>query len=292
MEKLQTYREHSILPDFSEITDLECAVRTAPVFHALHSGLNVVAVADTEKYRIYLPGEKIDHRIKTGDPLIPDSIMYLAIRNRTRVCVRKDSALFGFPYVGFAVPILNQRKQVVGGVIMCENIQHIEQLTQAAQCLTESSGRVLTTVETLEKLNNELIRMGNSLQEQSMKAVGDVRSADMLLTLIKEIANQTNILGINAAIEAARSGEHGRGFAVVAEEVRKLAARSIESVHQIASTLNTIQASSQAVSDEAGAIQGLATSQGEVVSQLSAVSQQLHGVGETLYNETEALIHP
>ena len=167
----------------------------------------------------------------------------------------------------------------------------LNQTRQGNQSLTEMIGEI-------DRVQEAVNQIAGSVKE----FVDSTRAIAGMTQQVKEIADQTNLLALNAAIEAARAGEQGRGFAVVADEVRKLAEKSAKSaseIDQVTNSLNqksthveaTVQAglrSLQAMQEQVGSVSTVLTEAGEAVTQSShGVNDIAASIGEQSLASTE-----
>ncbi|WP_245579394.1 methyl-accepting chemotaxis protein [Chitinilyticum aquatile] len=182
---------------------------------------------------------------------------------------------------------------------MARSIQGVS--VNAAQSAKVAQSSLEAAGQGADAVNNQIKGMGEireQIQETAkrIKRLGESsQEIGEIVELISDITEQTNVLALNAAIQAAAAGEAGRGFSVVAEEVQRLAERSAEATKQIGAIVKTIQTDTHdAVAamelSTQGVVEGakLSDAAGTALTEIGRVSQELARLIETIAKETEA----
>ncbi|ASA56888.1 methyl-accepting chemotaxis protein [Vibrio gazogenes] len=124
------------------------------------------------------------------------------------------------------------------------SLEFVADVSQASTAAAQSGGEVIeTAIQSIQDVGNILNSAAGHIQQLESAS----EKVDAIMDIINGIAEQTNLLALNAAIEAARAGEQGRGFAVVADEVRNLAVKTVDAVSEITETIETMKRESAEV---------------------------------------------
>ena len=237
-----------------------------------------VTIADREKYLLYQPAKSLDLKVTVGDSIRPGSATHKAITEKKRFFNKIDKSVRGIPYVALANPIFNDHNEVIGSVVISESIERYDTFKEMAGNLTDSLSSLASTSEQISAQAEEIAALSRKVTQSSQESQKRAQETDEVLGLIRNISSQTNLLGLNAAIEAARVGELGRGFGVVAEEIRKLASGSAESIKKVEQITKLIQQASDASLQQTTQIEGGINQIADAMGQIAASIQQINAM--------------
>ncbi len=254
---------------------LDMVVEVAPYLNAMMPNDVSITVIKAGCYAAYEPGRQIDLGIKIGEEARgPVVLACQATGMRIVRNVDSSKAIGGRAYYVCGLP-LKEKGTVVGCVLVNQLTGDQEIVHNIAGELAASSQQFTAGMDELSNSSQALTSSSRDICILSQELELIVTQTDEIAALIKKMAEQTNLLGLNAAIEAARVGEQGRGFAVVANEVRKLAVASASSVKSVTSSLHQIKEAITLLTLKISEVGATANGQSSSVNEMAVASRTL-----------------
>lgn len=243
-----------------------------------------LSVIEGDTYIAYMPGKSIDLKRKPGDKVGRGTAIYQCLQERRRIIkeFNREESQYGVPYIANAIPVFEEDGEIVGCVATVEDITTQDAMRSTSELLSSASLQLAAAIQTMNGQMEEMAAASETLQSATSKAVTNVKDTQSVVDFIQEVAKQTNLLGLNAAIEAARVGELGRGFNVVAEEVRKLAVNSAESAKQIQQVLRIVQDTIIDINSNTNSLKDAIKEQTGTIEEIAASSQEMAAMANKL----------
>lgn len=261
---------------------MEQLAELLPTISLLYPMPVALGVVDTSVYIAGVLSDSIPLKIKPGDPVKEGSAVYRAMKEKKTVIQVVPKEVFGVPYKAMAEPIYDEEDNAIGAFAVVFSHENEFVLNEIIQQFSSAFEQVNQSIQDISAGAQQLSKVGEKLSLDTQRTKENVGKTDEIIQMIKGIADQTKLLGLNAAIEAARAGDQGRGFAVVAEEIRRLSEQSNTSAKQATGILKEIAQSIDSINtqtvetgsvseDQSAAIQEIAASMEELVAQLESL---------------------
>ncbi len=257
----------------------------APILSNMFPEGSFLYMTDLTKIAYHQASKKFDvEKLHTGYELSAEDPASKVIRGKQLLSMERDAAVFGVPVLETCYPLYEDEntEEIVAtlGVIIpkiqANNLRHMSEnmengvvgIAAAIQQLAASASSIHTNEQELHKEIKKIITLSEEINEVS--------------SFIKEIADETKMLGLNAAIEAARAGEAGRGFGVVAEEIRKLSEQSKSTVPKIKQLTNRIMETVNETSQKSQLSLDSSQEQAAATEEITASIEEITGMSSEL----------
>jgi hypothetical protein len=267
------------------MTKLEAVIAAADLYRELNAFDCSVLVTDAQGIVVhYVEFETIKTTTVVGKPA-PGGAAKEVIATKQPVQMVLPEHVYGVKIKVKMKPVFEEDGTLSGVVGNAISLKTAATLHAAAQNIASIAEGMTATTQELAITATQLAQDLMNVKDDSASVLSEIDNTGDILKFVSDVAQSSNLLGLNAAIEAARAGAQGRGFAVVADEIRKMATNSAESVKNIRAILESIHKRTGTVVGTIGNAAQLGERQAAATEQISATIQQL----ATTANEVERI---
>jgi len=264
---------------------LEQVLAIAPNMHEWYDQDISVIVTDHKNVLGAYNNPRLDLGVQAGELMekYKDSAAYTVLRTGQRMVthVSKEQSQFSVSYVAICSPI-KDGGEFVGAITIAVSTEKNNALLEIAEEILSAVEEIYASAENLSAQSQELSATAKTMDDETSLVQSDIVHVSEITVAINNISKQSNILGINAAIESARAGETGRGFGVVAQEIRKLADHTKDSATTIQQDVFKVQSSVGRLIDSVSQLAVVSESQAIGVTELTQALNQISHMAERL----------
>lgn len=193
-------------------------------------------VSDKEKIiKVVKHDTSVGANYGEGDLLPSDIPAYICMREDRTVMKNLSKEYFGQPLKTVASPIKNRDGKIIGSIAMGKR-DWGNDIDNHAEAFVSSFNEISNIVDSVSSGIQDVAKSSNDI-------LNEINKTNEIIDFVRNIAKQTNLLGLNAAIESARAGEMGKGFSVVSNEIRNLSSSTNQSINEITTVLNNLRLS-------------------------------------------------
>jgi len=257
----------------------------APVIAEMFHEGSFIFMTDLTQVAYRQASSKFDMpSITVGTKMTTDDLPYKAIQSKQPMSYEVDEAKWGVPIYSASYPLFEdeEKQNVVATLNVILPKVTAKTLQEMANNLEYGLSGISAAIEELTSSASEIHTNEQSLNESIKEIIDITEQINDVSAFIKEIADETKMLGLNAAIEAARAGDAGRGFGVVAEEIRKLSDQSKSTVPKINELTNNIKIKVDEASKKSQSSLSSSQEQAAATEEITASIQEISAMSEEL----------
>lgn len=271
-----------MITDISQNKTMTVFDQIIPLLNLLVNEKLMIGINNTERCLKFYTGNAGTVQTEEQSLLKKGSAAYDCILSGKLVEKTIPKEVFGFPYRAIGYPVFDEGGQIVGAIGFGISLEKQNQMETLSASLSESLGKISKSFNEVSYSLQNVVDSNLEIGRDVVASRESTQRTDEIVNFISNIANQTNMLGLNAAIEAARSGEYGRGFGVVAEEIRNLSKSSKDSADLIKNTLHQIKNAIGNIEQKISVNNAIFGSQAEAIKDIADSVHALNESAQTL----------
>lgn len=239
-------------------------------------------ISTTKHFIKVVNSKNINMNAKPGDPLRPGGAAYECIKAKKTISSIVPKEVFGVEIKAIGIPVKDETGTIIGSIVLVKSLKRHYEILNLSKVLSNSLDEISQASSLISSGIEVAVNANDKILTEVEEASNNAKNTDEVLNFVKNIASQTNLLGLNAAIEASRAGDHGRGFSVVANEIRKLSNSSSQSINEINSTLTKIEHSVHNISKDITSTTDTFKEQLSQIQHMNAALQSLNALASKL----------